>query len=221
MKKIISLSESIGSRGPKILVYGDSGVGKTTLIVNLPGRILVASAERGLRSIKGAPNEANIDVIEIDSVGDLRDACAHAAKNHDWLVCDSITEIATKLLGERKEGATDPRQAYGAIIDEIGAVVRSMRDLPCGVLCTTHEEIDIDEKTKKRNILPMMPGSKLGPSLPYVFDEVYRMYVDGEKRLIRTVTDGVIKAKSRGYVLDPVMDVTDSGLAEVLERLNA
>ena len=96
-----------------------------------------------------------------------------------------------------------------------------MRDLPCGVLCTTHEEIDIDEKTKKRNILPMMPGSKLGPSLPYVFDEVYRMYVDGEKRLIRTVTDGVIKAKSRGYVLDPVMDVTDSGLAEVLERLNA
>ena len=171
--------------------------------------------------LKGAPNEEHIEVIEIDSVGDLKDACAHAAKHHDWLVCDSITEIATKLLAERKEAAPDPRQAYGAIIDEIGAVVRSMRDLPCGVLCIAHEESDIDELTKKRYVRPMMPGSKLGPSLPYVFDEVYRLFVDGDRRKVRTATDGVVTAKSRSYTLDPVMDVTEHGLAEVLERLNA
>jgi hypothetical protein len=217
MKKIISLSEAIDSRGPKILVYGASGSGKTSLAPSLGDGVLVASAEHGLRSIAGA---SGVDAIEIECIQDLRDACAHAVK-YRWLVCDSITEIATVLLGERKAATPDPRQAYGAIIDEIGAVVRSMRDLPCGVLCIAHEESDIDELTKKRYVRPMMPGSKLGPSLPYVFDEVYRLFVDGDKRRIRTATDGVVTAKSRSYTLDPVMDVTDNGLAEVLERLQA
>ena len=54
-----SLKDAIESRATKYLVYGGSGVGKTTLIASLPGKILILSAESGLLSLSGADIDAD------------------------------------------------------------------------------------------------------------------------------------------------------------------
>ena len=53
----------------KMLVYGQAGAGKTTLIKTLPNPI-ICSAEGGLLSIK----DADLPFIKVGSMTDLRDA---------------------------------------------------------------------------------------------------------------------------------------------------
>ena len=60
---------SLSANGVKLLVYGQAGAGKTTLVKTLPNPI-VLSAEGGLLSIQ----DADLPYIEIASMDDLREA---------------------------------------------------------------------------------------------------------------------------------------------------
>ena len=62
---------SLAANGVKVLVYGQAGAGKTSLIKSLPSPI-VLSAEGGLLSIQ----DADLPFIEIASMEDLREAYA-------------------------------------------------------------------------------------------------------------------------------------------------
>ena len=60
---------SLSANGVKLLVYGQAGAGKTTLVQTLPD-VVVLSAEGGLLSIQ----DADLPYIEIASMDDLREA---------------------------------------------------------------------------------------------------------------------------------------------------
>jgi phage nucleotide-binding protein len=205
MIKIMSVREAQGKRGPKILAYGESGSGKTTLIASLPGRKLVASVELGLLSIVDADD---VDVIEVHDITGLEDLYTYAQSDeckHDWIVIDSITEMGEIFVAAEKEGTKDPRQAYGALIDRIGAALRAFRGVRQGVYITAKEEREVEEGTKRILYRPMMPGSKLGPALPYIFDFVFRVVVksNGDRHVI-TATDGSSAAKDRSGKLERI-----------------
>ena len=74
-----SLRDVVDSRAPKILVYGGAGVGKTTLIASLRGKMLILSAEAGLLSLAGADLDA--DVVEVTSIEALRAVYAELVPN--------------------------------------------------------------------------------------------------------------------------------------------
>lgn len=57
-----------------ILLYGVAGAGKTTAITTLPSPVLLLSSEGGLLSI--ASSAADIDVVEVKTVADIREAYA-------------------------------------------------------------------------------------------------------------------------------------------------
>ena len=64
ISRIKSPSDLVDSQGAKLLVYGISGGGKTTLCQTVPGKTLVISMEAGLLSIKDAKNVTAIEVKE-------------------------------------------------------------------------------------------------------------------------------------------------------------
>ena len=208
-----SLKEAIESREPKILVYGGSGVGKTTLIASLPGRILILSAESGLLPLASA--DIDCDVVEVKTMDDLRAAYAElraGTHGYDWVVLDSVSEIAEVVLSAEKAKTKDPRQAYGALQDEMIKIMRSFRDLACGVYFAAKLNATKDESTGRVSYGIGMPGAKLGEAIPYLFDEVFRMVVidedDGKggkvaSRYLMTSTDGKSVAKDRSGRLDP------------------
>lgn len=166
------------SNGVKILVYGESGVGKTTLCATAPAPIIL-SAESGLLSL-GA---YRIPVIKIDSFADLNEAFKWVTESKDaaqfQTIClDSITEIAEVVLANAKKTAKDPRQAYGELIDKMNVVIKGFRDIPGkNVYMAAKMEYAKDELTGALKYGPSMPGSKLGQQLPYLFDEVFRLGV--------------------------------------------
>lgn len=214
MLKITTLREAIDDKGIKVLVYGDAGVGKTKLIGTLPGRVLVASAESGLLSLSSSGRD-DIMVVEISSIDGLREVYSHvkgvSPGGYNWVVLDSISEIAEVCLTESKIKLKDPRQAYGAVQDEVGAILRAFRDLPVNVYFAAKEQRTKDDATGRVSVGISMPGTKLGQSVPYLFDEVLRLIVVDDKdadgniervRWLQTANDGKSVAKDRSGLLD-------------------
>jgi len=188
----------------KLLVYGQAGAGKTTLIKTLPNPIIL-SAEGGLLSIR----DADLPFIEISNMEDLKEAymwLMENSKDFSSVAIDSISEIAEVILNHQKKTAKDPRQAYGAMQEQITDLIRSFRDLPMHVLMTAKLDKMQDEMGR---ILysPSMPGNKTGQQLPYFFDEVLALRIEKDSegntwRGLKCIADASWQAKDRSGKLD-------------------
>lgn len=211
--------------GVKALVYGGSGSGKTLLAATCPAPLMI-SAESGLLSLRranlervyGAGNpgiDYDVKVISVRNVEDLTDAhrwCEANARKGGFqtIVLDSISEIMEQVLSNAKAQVKDPRQAYGELIEKGQMLVRAFRDLPgLNVYVAAKMEPSKDEMTGVTKYGPSVPGSKLGPSLPYFFDEVFHLGVGKDSggnpyRYLRTTPDIQYDAKDRSGMLDPV-----------------
>lgn len=195
--------------GIKVLVYGGAGSGKTVLCATAPTPIII-SAEAGLLSLRNV----SIPVIEVKTMADLADIYrwiteAHEAKQFETACLDSISEIGEKVLVNSKMLAKDPRQAYGDMAEKLLALIKAYRDLPQkNVYFSAKMEKEKDEISGAMMYQPMMPGKQIGPQLPYLFDEVFRLGVskdqqNNEFRFLQTQPYLQYVAKDRSGKLAP------------------
>jgi phage nucleotide-binding protein len=198
---------SLCANGVKMLVYGQAGAGKTSLIPTLPNPVAF-SAEGGLLSIQGA----DIPFIEIASMDDLKEAYSWVsesdeAKGFDSVALDSISEVAEVVLAHELRKNKDGRAAYGELNTTMNELIRSFRDLPGkNVLMTAKLEKSQDEMGKML-FNPGMPGKSLTQALPYFFDLVLALRVERDaegatQRALMCDSDGVWAAKDRSGRLD-------------------
>lgn len=198
---------SLAANGVKVLVYGQAGAGKTSLIKSLPSPI-VLSAEGGLLSIQ----DADLPFIEIASMDDLREAyewltSSDDAKDYQSVALDSISEIAEVCLNHEKKVNKDPRAAYGAMQEQMADIIRAFRDLPGRHVYMSAKLEKTQDEMGRVLYAPSMPGNKTGQALPYFFDEVLALRVekDGEgatQRALMCDSDGLWLAKDRSGKLD-------------------
>ncbi len=200
-------SASIAMAGAKILCYGPAGAGKTSLIPTLPAPI-VLSAEGGLLSIAGA----DVPYIEIASMGDLMEAykwlseSAEAAQFQS-VALDSISEVAEVVLNAEKKASKDPRQAYGAMQEQMADIIRAFRDLPGRHVYMSAKLEKTQDEMGRVLYSPSMPGNKTGQQLPYFFDEVLALRVERDaegntQRALMCDSDGLWLAKDRSGKLE-------------------
>lgn len=200
-------SASIAMAGAKILCYGPAGAGKTSLIPTLPAPI-VLSAEGGLLSIAGA----DVPYIEIASMGDLTEAykwlseSAEAAQFQS-VALDSISEVAEVVLNAEKKASKDPRQAYGAMQEQMADIIRAFRDLPGRHVYMSAKLEKTQDEMGRVLYSPSMPGNKTGQQLPYFFDEVLALRVERDaegntQRALMCDSDGLWLAKDRSGKLE-------------------
>jgi len=199
-------TRGLHAQGVKLLVYGQAGAGKTSLIKTLPSPV-VLSAEGGLLSI----SDADIPFIEINSMATLEEAlnwCAsEEAAGFQSVALDSISEIAEVILGHEKRVAKDPRQAYGAMQDAMAYVIRAFRDLPGKHVYFSAKLEKAQDEMGRILYAPSMPGNKTGQALPYYFDEVLALRVEKDadgstQRALMCDSDGLWIAKDRSGKLD-------------------
>ena len=191
-------------QGVKILVHGPAGSGKTRLSATLPGRAVILSAEAGLLSLR----DSDIDVITITGIEDLRAAIPWVKEHpeYEWVVVDSLSEIAAQVLEEELKKTPHGLKAYVELNAIIMRVFRELRDLPRVVHMTRKtERIEVDGRLLWT---PSMPGKQLSQGIAYMFDEVFFFRVhtaeDGTiKRALQTQTDGYHEAKDRSGALEP------------------
>ena len=200
-------SGTLAAHGVKLLVYGQAGAGKTSLIPTLPDPI-VLSAEGGLLSIAGA----DVPYVEISDMATLREAWSWLsesaeAKAFQSVALDSISEIAEVVLNAEKKANKDPRAAYGAMQEQMADIIRAFRDLPGRHVYMSAKLEKTQDEMGRVLYAPSMPGNKTGQALPYFFDEVLALRVekDGEgatQRALMCDSDGLWLAKDRSGKLD-------------------
>lgn len=200
-------TKGLHANGVKMMVYGNAGAGKTSLIPTLPNPI-VLSAEGGLLSIA----DADVPFIEVSSFDTMMEAYrflteSDEAKSFQSIALDSISEIAEVVLNHEKKVAKDPRQAYGAMQEQMADIIRAFRDISGKHVYFTAKCEKATDETGRILYSPSMPGNKTGQQLPYFFDEVLALRVEKDsegnaQRALMCDSDGIWLAKDRSGKLD-------------------
>jgi len=200
-------TEELHSSGVKILVYGESGTGKTRLIPTLPD-VIAISAEGGLLSIR----ESGTKYVEVDSYASIIEAyqwviSSKEAEVFKSIAVDSISEIGEVVLGHEKKKCKDPRAAYGAMMEQMSDLIRAFRDIPERNVYFTAKLDKAPDEMGKVLYSPSMPGKSTARDLPYFFDEVFaiRTFTDSEgvkSNALLTRGDDQWSAKDRSGKLD-------------------
>lgn len=207
--RLTTTREAAQLNGLKVCVYGASGAGKTRLIATTAEPTVVISAEAGLLSLR----DLEIPVIEVATIADVHDAYRFIAESADardfrWVCLDSVSEIAEVVLSAEKKATKDPRQAYGALQEQMTDLLRAFRDLPGrNVYMSAKLDRQKDELTGAMLYQPSMPGQRLGQALPYMFDELFVLRVEKDaegapSRWLQTSGDLQYVAKDRSGALD-------------------
>lgn len=214
---------NLAGNGVKLLVYGQAGAGKTSLIPTLPNPI-VLSAEGGLLSIQ----DAELPYIEIATMAELQEAYkwlleSSDAKGFESVAIDSISEIAEVVLNYEKKVNKDPRAAYGAMQEQMADIIRVFRDLPNKHVYMSAKLEKTQDEMGRVLYAPSMPGNKTGQSLPYFFDEVLALRVERDaegnsQRALMCDSDGLWLAKDRSGKLD-AWETADLGV--IISKIGA
>ncbi len=236
----ITNTKDVGIDQLKILIYGESGAGKTTLAGTIDEPTLVISAEGGLLPLR----DKNIDFIDLskDESNNLVKKelrierlqkvyqfllTEEARKKYKWIFIDSLSELSqnmTEALYLEYPEKRDSLNLYGELAKRSRALVKSFRDLPTyNVVFTALSDIDKDENGQRFNQIQMV--GKISNQLPAFFDLVMFLQIvkneNGEdKRILVTSRSEKIIAKDRSSSLNKFEEPNLSLIAKKIRGKN-
>lgn len=216
-------NDTDGSSGRTILVYGESGAGKTRLIPTMTNNPMIIDSEGGLLSI----SDSKIPVIKVRTMKDVNDAIAVVLSeehrhNFGDIVIDSITEISEIILADGLKNNKDPRKAYGECLEETKDIIRKFKHIEGKNVYMIAKQTYEKDENGVMMYGPLFPGRQLPIAIPYMFDTVMALRVfqgeDGDRQTaLMCQTDGKWKAKDRGGKLD---QFEKPDLGHIVKKLN-
>jgi phage nucleotide-binding protein len=209
----MKLSEMKPNEDLKVLVYGDSGTGKTCFACGFPGPIMVLDFDNKVSSAAahyaGTDQLGQIDyenfapVDEKGTSGERANILLGEIKKdlkYKTIVLDSLTTFGDEMMkylmrinpGIKRNttrGVQLPTlQDYGLARGFFKAFIQELLNIPCNIVVTAHIQIDKDEHTGAIVRSPMFAG-KLAKELPIYFSEVYVSSVKDNKYMAQTQSD--------------------------------
>lgn len=175
---ITALSERVTHKN--WLIYGDTGVGKTTLAAELPRNLFITFEVEGTESAKVAGSTADEVVVrtrqeylEVFEYFDVGNGC----DDYDWVTMDSVSEMEEcfwrSQLKRMKEEKPSTRHLYKPALDDypwvwnqVKAAIDEWNALPVNVLYTAQVmPLDVyDDGTEEEysQLVPMVGSAKNG-----------------------------------------------------------
>lgn len=162
------------------LIYGDTGVGKTTFCSSLPRAMFVSFEVEGTESAAVAGSDAEEfvcrtrdDFLEIYDYFDIGTGC----DDYDWVIVDSLSEMEEcfwrSQLRMMKEKKPTTRHLYKPALDDYPwvwnqtkAAIDNFNALPINVMYTAQmmplEMYDDDTEEEYSQLVPMIGSAKNG-----------------------------------------------------------
>lgn len=221
-----------------LLVYGESGVGKSRLsgsaseIADM-SPVLLIDFEGGTLSLKDIyPTVEVVRVKEFDELQSVYNDLHLGRHGYKTVVIDSLTELQKLSMAGimrevvRKDSDRDPDvpglREWGKSSEQIRRFVRAFRDLPTHTIFTALSKQDKDTRTGMTSTRPDLPG-KLASQIAGFMDMVLYLYirqVEGEnQRLLLTTSTETTIAKDRSAKLPPVVE--NSTMSAVYKAISA
>jgi AAA domain len=232
---VVALREALKVEPPSavvrfinLLVYGEAGVGKTTLVgsANLDERLkplLIFDVEGGMTTLK---DMSDVDVVTVRSMAEIEDKynkLYHSISDgeiyYKTIGIDSLPELADldmrtvmKQAYQRNPETVhidvpSPRE-WGIVRNHVRLIVRAFRDLPCHVVFTAGLGIDMPENQPPK-FYPGFAG-KLAREVPGFADIVGYMSVKNDlgtiQRSMQVIGTNRVVAKDRTNTLGSLVE---------------
>jgi hypothetical protein len=215
-----TLDTLVTSQKIKLLIYGQSGAGKTVfsagapkpLVLDFDGKVSSAA------SYFSVNDPAKLKEISYENLTEqagmerpfrrfmkvlkgLHEQAAAGKLAHETIVLDSLTlfldafmaDIIAENPGVKRPNNVPALQDYQILNLQFKDVMSKLLALPCHIIVVGHITSETNQETGRIFWKPLVPG-KLADRLPQVFTEVYRAYVmqkDGQPtHLLQTNSDG-------------------------------
>ncbi len=203
-----TLSATESPRDIKVLVYGQSGTGKTVFGAGFPGPILLLDTDKGVLSvvttdIVSDTQKAQIHPVQVDDyVGNSKEPVgyetvrmilesvastgAYSGVVPATVVVDSFTTTSQMCLAKSQYlnghlGQQPTLPDYGGQRRHLEKIIKLGIGLPCHFLAICHEDWYKDENSGRLWLTPMIVG-KLAREIPLYFDEVYHTSVTRDSK---------------------------------------
>lgn len=210
--------------GVKILLFGSSGVGKTTQLGTMEGKTLILSAESGLLVLKDKDVDV-IDITDISTIGQVYKALKNGELKYDNVAIDSLSEIGDMIVSELEAdeyygNPSNTFKLWGEYSKTLVKICKLFRDLKgINVIFTALKESAEENGIVK--YMPQVPAKKAQSKLASLFDEVYYLTTDSDgERIIHTNETSMYVAKSRAGIQDGVKITNEVNLGTILKSIN-
>ena len=215
-----TLDTLVSTQKIKLLVYGQSGAGKTVfstgapkpLVLDFDGKVSSAASYYSAHAperLKEISYENLTDVPGQERpfrrfkriLQGLQKDAAEGKLKHETIVLDSLTlfldafmaDIIAENPGVKRPNNVPALQDYQILNIQFKDVMSQLLGLPCHLIVVGHITSETNQETGRIFWKPLVPG-KLADRLPQIFTEVYRSYVvhqNGQQQyLCQTSSDG-------------------------------
>lgn len=183
-----------------MLIYGESGAGKTTLAgssdeVPEMRKVLIIDIEGGVLSLKTRyPNIESVRVKSWDDMQKVYDELYQTNHGYNTIVIDSLTEVQKmsmdevmrKLVAQYEDRDPDVPgiREWNINIEQTRKFVRAFRDLPVTTIFTALAKSEQNKRTGHTRTKPSLSG-KVSDEVAGFLDIVSYLYtkeVDGEQQ---------------------------------------
>lgn len=210
MTKIKKPSELSNSPLLKVLVYGQPGIGKSTLALSMPDPLMI-DCDRGVHRVE--PQFLS-DTVEVSSWQDVDDVLSEDLKDYKTVIFDTgsklIDYMTSHILKENPKlnagGGQMSLKGYGIRKIMFQNLLGRLHSLGKHVFFVAHEREEKDGDT--RFVRPEIGGSS-GGDLIKELDIVGYMEAIGQKRVVRFNPQERFYAKNSLRLEDP-MPVPDT-----------
>ncbi len=205
------------SRVQTWVLYGPSGVGKTTLAATAP-KPLIADTNQGLLSIadmRGLEHVRSVDIKKIRDLNIIYDRMTGTDRKRDWskryktIVFDHFDDVQGIILDElgdlalekddRREIDQIEQREWGILRNKLARYIRKFKQVPIHKILICAEMMDHDTGRMKPHLL-----GGLKDELPFFVDHTlyYRIGKKGRRYIHLNSTDNFY-AKTRARWLKP------------------
>lgn len=181
----------------KILVFSNSGLGKTSFLASCPG-IGIGACETGLGNGLSSVVDKGVDYAIVESYADLKDVCqGRVFKDHAAIGLDSLTAVERRIIKDealripRTKGESAKRKLgipelddYGSMAELTTSILEDLLAQDKHIIVTALERVKTpDPETGKGEfaIGPDLPGSMFSAA-PGMFDIVLRLRAETKLR---------------------------------------
>jgi len=183
-----------------LTVYGNGGVGKSTLAASAPNPVFI-DAEEGTKAF-GARG-IDVAVANVKSWGDVQDAWSLIKDSeYETVVIDPIGVFLNLLIDQEKKGGNMSIQKWGFVKDKMRKFIWTAKDSGKHVIFVAHEKEQQDDQSVLRR--PDL-AANLAQELVNLSDVVGHMRIDDKgARCLLVRPEPKYVAKDRFDALDHI-----------------